>query len=88
MDYAERVLHEVIETFANMDSDEYEQIYNSAINKWQQNEYSMVSVSMRPKEQSISCRSKTVQYSPQSKSVDSVTVYTDSPFERTRAWAA
>ena len=88
MDYAERVLHEVIETFANMDKDEYEQVYNSAVNAMQRSDSPKLSVSLQSKEKSPVGELRTVQYSHQSKSVNSVTVYTDSPFERNRAWAA
>lgn len=89
MDYAEKVLQELICKFENMDRTEYEQIYQSAMEKLREktDQPSYISVGKTEKAP-IEKNIKNLQYPAASNSVELIDTYEDSAFERDRQWAA
>jgi gamma-glutamylcysteine synthetase len=89
MDYAEKVLQELICKFENMDQTEYEQIYQSAMEKLRRktDQPGFVFVE-KPQKASKEKDIKNFQYPAAANRVELIDTYDDSAFERDRQWAA
>ena len=88
MDYAERVLQEVMQKFESMDIDEYEKIYQSAMKKLKQKEDSLSFVRVKTLTRILAKYTKNVNYSEKSNKAKINILYSGSVFERNHECAA